>query len=267
MRFFISVLAPSVLLVASASVAEAKIKTQEVKYQADGITMKGLIAWDDSIEEKRPGILVVHEWWGHNDYVRGRAKQLAELGYTALAVDMYGDGKKADHPSKAGEFAKAVMGDLDGAERRFRAAREVLERHPTTDPEKTAAIGYCFGGGIVLNMALRGLDLDAVASFHGSLPTEPAPEEGKVEAMVFVAHGADDPFIEETTVTKFREQMKAANVNLVFEAYEGAKHGFTNPEADKLGKKFDLPLAYDKAADEGSWARMKELFRRTFKKS
>ena len=147
----------------------ASIKTEEVSYSEGGTTLKGFLAWDDAISGKRPGILVVHEWWGLNDYARSRAKQLAELGYTALAVDMYGDGKAADHPKDAGAFEASVMKDPQVALARLRAAMNALKKQATVDPEKIAAIGYCMGGAIVLNAARQGMDLDAVASFHGSL--------------------------------------------------------------------------------------------------
>ena len=146
----------------------ASMKTKEVTYSEGSTQMKGFLAWDDSISGKRPGILVVHEWWGLNDYARSRAKQLAELGYTALAVDMYGEGKTAEHPKDAGAFAASVMKDPQVALARFQAAMDALKSQPTVDPEKIAAIGYCMGGAIVLNAARQGIDLDAVASFHGS---------------------------------------------------------------------------------------------------
>jgi Dienelactone hydrolase and related enzymes len=156
--------------------AHAEIKGQEVEYSANGTRLKGYLAYDDSIEGKRPGVLVVHEWWGHNEYARKRANMLAEMGYTALAVDMYGDGKQAKHPEDAGKFAGELMNNLDLAQKRFEAAMDLLRKHETTDPEHIAAIGYCLGGGIVLNMARRGLDLDGVISYHGSLPTNDPPK-------------------------------------------------------------------------------------------
>ena len=157
----------AVILLAAAS--HASVKTEELTYSEGGTTFKGFLAWDDAISGKRPGVLVVHEWWGLNDYVRSRAKQLAELGYTALAVDMFGEGKVADHPKDAGAFAGSLMKDPQVAMARFRAAMQALKSQSTVDPDKIAAIGYCMGGAIVLSAARQGLDLDAVASFHGSL--------------------------------------------------------------------------------------------------
>jgi dienelactone hydrolase len=244
--------------------AYAEIETREVSYEADGITMNGFMAWDAARSGKRPGVLVVHEWWGHNEYARQRARKLAALGYTALAVDMFGGGKTADHPQQAGEFAQAVFADLDGAETRFRAALAQLRAHPTVDAKRTAAIGYCFGGGIALHMARRGVDLDGVVSFHGSLGTQTPAKKGDIKAAILVQHGADDPFVKPETIQAFKQEMKAAGADLTFTAYPGAVHAFTNPGATALGKKFDLPLRYDEEADEKSWDAMQAFFRRVF---
>jgi dienelactone hydrolase len=131
--------------------------------------MKGYLAYDENIQVKRPGVLVVHEWWGLNDYARKRAKMLADLGYAALAIDMYGDGKTAVHPDDAGKFSSELMKNFDVAKARFAAALDFLQQQPFIDPTRIAAIGYCFGGGVVLNMARQGLGLKGVASFHGGL--------------------------------------------------------------------------------------------------
>ncbi|MEL7451281.1 MAG: dienelactone hydrolase family protein, partial [Pseudomonadota bacterium] len=158
---------------------------EEVSYEAGGVTLKGYLAYDENQDGPRPGVLVVHEWWGHNDYTRDRARQLAELGYTALAVDMYGDGKQADHPEDAQKFMMAVFNDMDAGVARFLAAKALLEEHASTDPEETAAIGYCFGGAIVLHMARTGEDLAAVAAFHaGGLET--GNDAANIKGKVFV---------------------------------------------------------------------------------
>ena len=242
---------------------EASIKTQEVTYSAGDTTMKGFLAWDDAISDKRPGVLVVHEWWGLNDYARSRAKQLAELGYTALAADMYGDGKTADHPKDAGAFAGSVMKDPQVALARFRAALDVLKKQPTVDPEKIAAIGYCMGGAIVLNAARQGFDLDAVASFHGSLGGL-LPSKKAMKAKVLVCHGADDSFIPLEKVAAFKEEMKEAGADFKFVSYPGAKHGFSNPAADEAGKKFDIDLAYNPEADAESWKELQAFLQAVF---
>lgn len=246
--------------------AFAVVKTEEVSYAANGLTMKGYLAYDDKIKDKRPGVLVVHEWWGHNEYARKRARMLAELGYTALAVDMYGDGKQASHPEDAGKFAGEVMQNMAGAKARFTAALDLLKKHGTVDASRIAAIGYCFGGGVVLHMARLGLDLKGVASFHGSYGTQTPAEKGKVKAAVLVCHGADDPFSTAEQVEALKQEMQNAGVDFQFIAYAGAKHSFTNPDADANGKKFDLPLAYNKAADEKSWADMQTFFKKIFAK-
>ena len=243
---------------------KASIKTEEVTYSEGSTQMKGFLAWDDSISGKRPGILVVHEWWGLNDYARSRAKQLAELGYTALAVDMYGDGKAADHPKDAGAFAASVMKDPQVALARFRAAMDVLKSQTSVDPEKIAAIGYCMGGAIVLNAARQGFDLDAVASFHGSLGGL-LPINGPIKAKVLVCHGADDSFIPAEKVAAFKEELKEAGADFKFVSYPGAKHGFSNPAADETGKKFSIDIAYNREADAESWKELQACFNPFFR--
>jgi dienelactone hydrolase len=240
------------------------IHEEEITYSTDGLTMKGFLAYDAGKLGKRPGVLVVHEWWGHNEYARKRAVMLAEMGYTAFAVDMFGDGKQANHPDDAGKFAGEVMQNIESAKARFMAALHLLKSHETTDPERVAAIGYCFGGGVVLQMARMGTNLAGVVSFHGSLGTEMTAKEGDVKASVLVCHGADDTFVTEEQITAFKKEMDNAGVDYEFISYPGAKHSFTNPAADSLGKKFDLPLAYNKAADENSWIEMQTLFDRIF---
>ena len=178
---------------------------------------------------------------------------LAEVGYTALAVDMYGDGKQASHPQDAGKFAGEVRKNMDQATARFLAARELLANHATVAADEISAIGYCFGGGIVLEMARRGVDLDLVASFHGSLPTEHPAEPGQVKPRVLVFNGADDPFVKQEQIEAFIDEMEKAGVDYSFTNYEGAKHSFTNPGSDKFGQEFNLPLAYNADADKASW--------------
>ena len=237
---------------------------EEVSYEADGITMKGYLVYDKSKQGKRPGVLVVHEWWGNNDYARKRADMLAELGYTALAVDMYGDGKIVTTPDEAGKMAGAVYGNMEGARARFQKALEVLTVHDTVAPDDVAAIGYCFGGGIVLQMARMGADLDGVASFHGSLTTQTPAQEGAVEAKVLVLHGAADPMVPPADVEAFKKEMDAAKVDYTFKAYEGATHAFTNPAATEAGQKFNLPVAYSAEADQQSWTELQSFLQKIF---
>jgi dienelactone hydrolase len=229
------------------------------------MTFKGYLAYDDAITEKRPGVLVVHEWWGLNDYARKRAEMLAAEGYTALAVDMYGNGKQAAHPEDAARFSGEVKNNMGSATTRFIAADNFLKAQPTVEPNHISAIGYCFGGGIVLEMARRGMDLDLVASFHGSLGTDLPAATGAVKAKLLVYNGADDPFVKPQQIQAFKAEMDKAGIDYSFNNYVGAKHSFTNPGADKYGKEFNLPLAYDKAADEQSWnsllQELKKLYR------
>jgi dienelactone hydrolase len=231
----------------------AAIQGKEVSYSANGTNLNGYIAYDDSIKGKRPGILVVHEWWGHNEYARKRARMLAERGYTALAVDMYGDGKQAHHPDDAGKFASVVAKDTQLARARFDSAYSLISKEKTVDSNRIAAIGYCFGGSVVLNMARIGEPLKAVLSFHGGLGTEYPAEAGKIKARVASFTGEDDPMIPATQVAAFRQEMEKAGVTYKAVTYPGAKHSFTNLDADKYGQEFKLPLAYNAAADKASW--------------
>ncbi len=249
---------------APAALAEEGLHTEVIDYTVGGTTLKGYLAYDKGISGKRPGVLVVHEWWGQNDYSRKRAEMLAELGYTALALDMYGDGKSATHPEDAQKFMMEVMQNLETGEARFNAALELLKKQGTTDPERIAAIGYCFGGAVVLHMARLGTDLDGVVSFHGNLSSMHQVEPGSVKARVLVAHGAADPMVPAEQVAAFKKEMEAAKVDYRFEAYEGALHAFTNPAADENGKKFNIPLAYDADADKKSWESMKAFFTEIF---
>jgi dienelactone hydrolase len=244
--------------------AQAAIKTETIEYKVDGESFTGYLAYDDSSKDKRPGVLVVHEWWGHNDYVRKRAEMLAELGYTAFALDMYGTGKVADHPQDATRFMQAVVSNMPVAEKRFNAAYALLREHETVESTQVAAIGYCFGGGTVLHMARQGIDLKGVVSFHGSLAAQTPAKKDAVQAAVLVLTGADDPMIPVEQVAAFRQEMEAAAVNYKIHSYPGATHGFTNPAADDFGKRFEMPLAYNAAADAASWQRMREFFQTIF---
>lgn len=247
----------------------AEIKTQVIEYagESEDVVLKGYLAYDDEITEKRPGVLVVHEWWGHNEYARQRARMLAELGYTALAVDMYGDGKTADHPKDAMKFMKAVISNMEAGKARFVAALNLLKAQTTVDADKTAAIGYCFGGGIVLAMARQGVDLNGVASFHGSLGTETPAEEGDIKAEIIVFNGAADKMSPPEMVQTFKDEMDNAKASYEVVDYPGVKHSFTNPAADEFAKKFDLPIGYDEKADKDSWQKLQAFFKRIFNKS
>lgn len=241
------------------------IRAEELSYQAGESTLKGYIAWDASKPGPLPGVIVVHEWWGHNEYVRRRARMLAEEGYVALALDMYGDGKNTQHPEDAQKFVMEAVSNADVAKARFLAAVDVLKMHDATDSSKVAAIGYCFGGAVVLQMARLGADLDGVASFHGTLsPQGPPAQPGSLRAKVLVLHGADDSLVPPEQVAAFKREMEAAGVDYKLVEYPGAQHAFTNPEATERGQKLNMPLAYDEAADTQSWAELQTFLQGLF---
>jgi len=247
-----------------AAVAQAAVQGKEVSYKSNGTILKGYIAYDDAIKGKRPGVLVVHEWWGHNEYARKRARMLAELGYVALAVDMYGDGKIANHPDDANKYSSEVSKNMPMAKKRFDAAIKLLKKQKNVDSKKIAAFGYCFGGSIVLNMARMGENLKGVASFHGALGTNIKEKPGKIKARIVSFTGDDDPMIGADKVAAFKKEMDAAKANYRVVTYPGTKHSFTNPDADDLGKKFNLPLAYNAAADKDSWKQATEFLHEVF---
>lgn len=251
-------------LMASAP-AQAKVRGKVVTYEAGKTKLKGYLAYDAAKKGKRPGVLVVHEWWGHNDYARRRARMLAKLGYIALAVDMYGGGKNTGHPKDAKRFMMAAIKSKDVAIARFKAGLKLLRANKRTAKNKVAAIGYCFGGGVVLNMARAGIDLRAVVSFHGSLSPMVKAKKGEIKAELLVLHGAADPFVPKKQLAVFKKEMKRVGAKMTFIAYPGAKHAFTNPGATAKGKKYKLPLAYDKSADTKSWAAMKRFFARVLR--
>lgn len=253
-----------ILLAAIALPAQAKVIAEAVTYQAEDTPLKGYLVYDDAVQGKRPGILVVHEWWGLNDYARMRARLLAELGYTALALDMYGEGKQASHPEDARKFSSEIANNIELGKQRFTAAMDFLKQQPLTDTDDIAAIGYCFGGAVVLQMAREGLDLEAVVSFHGSLSTSQPAKAGDVKARIMVAHGAEDPFVKPEQITGFIDEMNQAEAFYRFIVYSGAKHSFTNPGADDFGEKFDLPLEYNPQADRDSWQHMQTFLRDAF---
>jgi len=242
----------------------AAVQGEPISYTDKEINMEGYLAWDDSTSKPRPGVLVVHEWWGHNEYARQRARMLAEEGYLAMSIDMYGDGKVANHPDQAGTFSSTAMANLEKAEKRFNAAMQVLNEHPLMMKNNMAAIGYCFGGGVVLHMARVGTDLKGVASFHGSLAAKVEAKAGQVKAQILVLHGVEDAFIPQQAVKAFEDEMNRAKAVFEIIRYPKASHSFTNPAADEFGKRFSLPLAYDREADEKSWLSLKGFLAKVF---
>ncbi|MFN2262571.1 MAG: dienelactone hydrolase family protein [Psychroflexus sp.] len=243
---------------------ESKFKGREVAYETDSTILRGYVAYDEVNDEKRPGIIVVHEWWGHDEYARKRADELAKLGYVALAVDMYGEGKKLDHPKEAMKFSSNVMSNFDLAKERFNAGMELLKSHKNVDKNKISAVGFCFGGSVALAMANSGSDLDAVAAFHSGIELPVMPNED-LKASVLVQNGAEDAMITAEQEEKFKSALEVINADYEYLKYEGVKHSFTNKNADSIAEKHNLPLAYDKEATEKSWEIMIEFFNETYK--
>src|SRR5690348_4662769 len=247
--------------IAMAATANAEIKEVPVTYSDGTTTMKGFVVFDDAVKTKQPGIIMVHEWWGITQHIHREARKLAQQGYTAFIADMYGDAKTADNPKDAGTLAGSVMKNPTTMEARFNAAKDQLAKQASVNPERIGAVGYCFGGAVVLNMARAGADLGAVAGFHASLGLNtPAPAPGSVKAKVLVLNGADDPFVKPEQYEQLEKDFRAANADYRIVKFPGAVHAFTNPEATALGKKFNLPLRYDAKANKEAKAEADKLF-------
>lgn len=255
-------IATGLAVAAFSIVARAEVKTKTVEYKHAGTVLKGYLAWDDDVKGKRPGILVVHEWWGLNDYARRRARQLAKLGYVAFAVDMYGEGKVTEHPRTAGQWASMIRKNTRFWQARALAGLDVLKNFEATDPSRLAAIGYCFGGSTVLQLAYAGADLDAVVSFHGA-PVLPQGQE-PIKTKILFCHGAADAFIPDAKVDEMRQAWEKAKIDYQMIYYANATHSFTVPEADK--RTATLGVRYNPAADRRSWRHMLMLFDEVFKK-
>jgi len=239
--------------------AAAALKSRTVDYVYGGKTFQGYLAWDDAVAGKRPGVLVVHEWWGLNDYARSRADQLAKAGYVAFAADMYGGGKIAAHPDEAGKMAGEVRANVQEWLGRAEAALQTLRAQPLVDPARLAAIGYCFGGATVLQLAYSGADLKAVASFHGSLFPPEQPE--KIKAKIWIFHGGKDPFVKAETLQQVRAALEQGKVAARIIVYPDAVHGFTVPGSERHGLK---GVAYDAEADRKSWAELLSMLEELF---
>jgi dienelactone hydrolase len=255
-----------IVVASDISVAKSLVESREVTYMSNGLAMKGFFAYDKNAKDRRPGVLVVPEWWGLNDYARKRANMLAREGYAALAVDMYGEGKVAENPDEAGKLSTEVMSHFYSTKNRFISALEYLKKQDVVDPETIAAIGYCFGGGVVLNMARDGADLKGVASFHGNLAAVKPAKPGMIKAKILVLAGDNDSFTTPQQILSFKEEMKSAEADMQFISYPGAKHSFTNPDADLYAKKFNLPIGYNAKADKASWKELQKFLRNVLKK-
>jgi len=243
----------------------SKIKEEKVTYSIGDKIFKGTIVYDESQAEKRPAVLVVHEWWGLTDYPVMRARKLAELGYIAMAVDMYGDGKIAANPAEAQELATPFYKDPLLTKTRLEAALGKLKEYKQTDSKNIFAIGYCFGGSVVLNSAKLGTDLKGVVSFHGGLAGVPANKD-LLKAKILVCHGGNDKFVSENDITTFKHQLDAIGSDYKFIVYPNATHAFTNPDATKIGKQFNMPIEYNQKADMDSWNDMTLFFNKILKK-
>lgn len=240
---------------------DAEIISEAVQYRDGDVDLKGQLFWDDADQSKRPGVMVVHEWWGLNDYAVRRARMLAELGYVAFAADMYGAGKVTKHPDQADKWMKQLTGDTKHWQERAQAGLTILKKHPKVDTDKLAAIGYCFGGGTVMQMAYAGTDLRGVVSFHGSLPVASGEQKTNIRAKILVAHGAADSFVSKQQMQYFRSALEQADADWEINIYSGAFHSFTNPDANNAGVE---GLKYDKQADLRSWERMRDFFEEIF---
>ena len=242
--------------------ATANLKEDSIAFNVSGKNYTGLAVYDENIKGKRPGIIVVPEWWGLNDYTKSRAKQLAELGYFAMAIDMYGDGKLAADPKEAHAVATPFYKEPNLAKTHIDAAINKIKTFPHTVTATIAAIGYCFGGFIVLNAAKLGADLKGVVTFHGGL-SGVTPDRNLLKAKILVCHGGDDSF-ENPHVAEFKKQMDSVGADYTFKIYPGATHAFSNPDATAVGEKFNMPIKYNAAADTASWNDMKDFFKKLF---
>jgi len=248
----------------SATPTLPRVKTEDISYKSDTVSLNSFLAYDESFSDKRPVVLILPEWWGISDYTKGRAKQLAELGYLAIAIDIYGNSKVAPDPVTAMKLSGPFYQKPKMAKDRIDATIAQLKNYPQADTSKIAAIGYCFGGAVVLNTARLGDQLKGVVSFHGGLIGTPARKD-LLKSKILVCHGDADSFVPPAEVAQFKKQMDSIGADYTFKSYPGATHAFTNPEATEKGKKFNIPIAYNAAADTASWKDMNEFFGRIFK--
>jgi dienelactone hydrolase len=250
-----------VLLLLLASMAHAKVVTRPVSYAQGDTALEGYLAYDNAVTGKAPGVLVVHEWWGLNDYARERAEKLAQLGYVAFAVDMYGKGKATQHPEQAAAWMKEVNSNMDKWQKRALAGLEVLKKQPQVDPERIAAIGYCFGGATVQVLAYSGADLKGIVSFHGTLIPPSAEQAKQTKAKLLICHGAQDPMNDPEALSAYITALNASTIDWQLVAFGNTRHSFTNPDADQYGMS---GLAYSPSSDRRSWQYMKFFFKEIF---
>jgi dienelactone hydrolase len=240
--------------------AHGAVQEREVEYRSGEVALQGLLAFDDARPGRRPAILVVHEWWGHDQHARNSARRLAGAGYVALAVDMYGEGRQAHHPRDAAKLLTEVRSNLPLMQARFEAARDLLRSQPNVAANRMGAVGYCFGGAVVLEMARAGADLRGVVSLHGLLDTAAPARPGAVKAQILVLTGGADPYVPRDQVDAFDREMRSAGARYRIVVYPGAKHSFTNPASTELGRQFDIPDEYNAEADRQSWQEVLAFF-------
>jgi len=243
--------------------ADAAIHTEIVEYKQGDTVLEGYLAYDDTLKGKLPGVLIVHEWTGLGPYVKKRAEQIASLGYVGFAVDIYGKGIRPKDTKEAAYQAGIYRSNRPLMRERAKAGLEQLKRQTFVDPQRIAAIGYCFGAGVALELARSGADLAGVVSFHGNLDTPHPDDAQNIKAKILVCHGADDPFVTLDQVTAFQNEMRAAGVDWQMVIYGHAVHSFTNPAS---GNNPSSGLAYNEKADRRSWEAMKAFFGEIFLK-
>lgn len=262
MKLLLTTLLTPVAVLLVSGQALAALRTQVVEYKQGNTVLEGYLAYDDAIKGKRPGVLVVHEWNGLQSYAKRRTEQLAKLGYVAFAADIYGKGIRPKNAEESGKQATIYRQDRQLLRARANAGLQVLQKNPLTDVKRIAAIGYCFGGGTVLELARSGANIAGVVSFHGGLDT-PNPADAKnIKAKVLVLHGADDPFVPEEQLKNFENEMRQANVDWQLISYGRTLHSFTNPDAKGEIK----GVEYNPVADQRSWQAMRQFFDEIFRK-
>ncbi|MHA7056491.1 dienelactone hydrolase family protein [Aquimarina sp. M1] len=262
--FFLAItLSATSLTAQSRDQEKSKIKTEEISYKDGEVNLKGVVYYPAKQKGKQPAILVVPEWWGLNEYVKSRAKMLAELGYVAFAVDMYGNGLVVDNPTDAQANAGSFYSDPNLIKSRMQAAYNTVTQLEQVNAAKVSSIGYCFGGTVSLFAASLGVPLETVVSFHGGLTGfQASPAMQNTE--VLICHGASDSFVPQADIDNFHEQMKKNKITYQFKSYENATHAFTNKESTEVGEKFNIPISYNEEADKASWKDMKVFFKMYF---
>ncbi|HZZ93309.1 MAG TPA: dienelactone hydrolase family protein [Usitatibacter sp.] len=241
----------------AAGAAQAKIVTKTIDYQQGGEKLRGYLAYDDAKKSARPGVLVVHEWWGLNDYVKHRAEELAKMGYVAFAADMYGSAKVTRDPKQAEAWMTAAVQAPGLLAARSKAGLDILRQQPQTDKSHVAAIGFCFGGGAVLQLAYSGEPLDGVVVFHGTLAPPDATQAKQIRTSIVILHGAEDGFTTPETIDAVKKSLDGAKVDWYMVTYANAVHAFSNPEADS----YHIPgMGYNAKAATRSWEEMQRFF-------